>query len=112
VIARLAPLAIVALAFALAIAACGGSGEHKATGVIIDVQASSLTELASFTLRENDGRTLIFRVAPEAAADPVEGFFPGHMRTHAVAAEQVTVTYREEPGDLLALRLAHAPPLP
>jgi hypothetical protein len=109
VIARLASLAIVALAFALA--ACGGSGEHKATGVIIDVQASSLTALGSFTLRTNDGDTLVFYVAPDAAQDPQEGFFPSHMRTHAVAAEQVTVTYREEQGDLLALRLEHAPPL-
>lgn len=110
-IARLAPLAIVALAAALAIAACGGSGEHKATGVIIDVQAASLTVLDSFTLRTNDGDTLVFRVAPDAAQDPQEGFFPGHMRTHAVAAEQVTVSYREEQGNLLALRLEHAPPL-
>ena len=99
------------LGLVLALAACGGNGEHKANGVIIDVQATSLTELASFTLRTNDGDTLVFYVAPDAAADPVEGFFPSHMRTHAVAAEQVTVTYREEQGDLLALRLEHAPPL-
>ena len=89
------------------VAACGSDGERSVTGVIIDVQATSLTTIDSFTLRDKEGRTLVFRVASDAALDPREGFFPGHLRTHALAVEQVTVFYREAEGDLLALRLEH-----
>ncbi|OGO52633.1 MAG: hypothetical protein A2148_06975 [Chloroflexi bacterium RBG_16_68_14] len=99
-------LAAGLLLAAVLLAACGGgSGERSVTGVIIDVQSTSLTRIDSFTLRDNDGRTLVFAIAPDAANDPQEGFFPGHLRTHALAAEQVTVSYREEDGELLALRV-------
>lgn len=77
------------------------------TGVIIDVQSTSISAVDSFTLRDNDGETLTFRVAPDAVDDPIEGLFPSHLRTHALAAEQVTVIYREENGALLVLRLEH-----
>ena len=87
--------------------ACQGSNERSAVGVIIDVQATSLTQIESFTLRDDGGATLVFQVAPEAAQDPQEGLFPGHLRTHALAVEQVTVFYQEEGGVLLALRLEH-----
>ena len=91
---------------ALAIGACGGENSEKsAVGVIIDVQASSLTEIDSFTLRTNEGQTLVFRIAPDARPDLEEGFVPGHLRSHAALAEQVEVFYREESGELLALRL-------
>ena len=92
---------------AVLVIACGGGGERSVTGVIIDVQATSLTRIDSFTLRDNDGRMLVFRMAPDASQDPREGYFPSHLRTHALAAEQVTVFYREENGKLLALRLEH-----
>jgi hypothetical protein len=97
-------VACLALAAVFA-ASCGDDGERSVVGVIIEVQATSLTEIDSFTLRDNDGRTLVFRVAQDAAQDPQEGFLPGHLRTHALAVEQVTVFYREEDGGLLALRL-------
>lgn len=106
--ARLALLTPVLLALALLVACGGSDSTRSATGVIIDVQAPSLTELDSFTLRTNDGRTLVFGVAPDAAKDPEEGFVPGHLRSHAVLAEQVQVTYREENGKLLATKLKHA----
>ena len=101
-------LAFVAFAVAF-FAACGGDGggERSATGVIIDVQASSLTRIESFTLRDNGGDTLVFSVSPDALQDPREGFFPGHLRTHALAVEQVKVSYRKEGDRLLALRLEH-----
>ena len=104
------PARRIAAAFAvlaLALLSCGGDGDGSASGVIIDVQATSLTAIESFTLRTNDGETLVFRVAPDATRDPTEGFVPGHLRSHAVAAGQVTVFYREEDGQLLALRLEH-----
>ena len=90
--------------------ACGGGGgsdggERSVEGIILDVQSTSLTQIQSFTMRTNDGDTLVFHVAPDARPDPQEGFVPGHLRSHAVAAEQVKVYYREENGDLLATRL-------
>ncbi len=67
----------------------------------------SITEVASFTLLGDDGEVLEFDVAPDAARDPVEGFFPGHLREHALATQLVKIVYREEDGRLLALRLTH-----
>lgn len=101
-------LALVALVALVAmLGACGGDSDGTATGVIIDVQSSSLTQLDSFTLRDNDGEVFVFIPAADAMDDPQEGLFPGHLRTHALAAEQVTVLYREENGQKLAFRLEH-----
>ena len=99
----------LALVAALAVAGARGGGPRgrSVAGVIIEVQATSITAIESFTLRDNDGETLTFRVAPDAVDDPIEGLFPSHLRTHTLAAEQVTVTYREENGTLLVLRLEH-----
>lgn len=95
----LAPLAVIAFA-------CGG-GERSETGVILDVVGVSLTQVASFTLLNDAGEVLAFEIAPDASKELDEGFFPGHMRGHALAAEKVTVYVREENGVLLALRLEH-----
>jgi hypothetical protein len=98
-------LVAVAAVAALAVACGGGSSEQSVVGVIIDVQSTSLTSIERVTLRSDAGETLVFRIAPDAARDPVEGFVPGHLRSHAVLAEKVKVFYREEGGELLALRL-------
>ncbi|MGB2694625.1 MAG: hypothetical protein WBD55_05490 [Dehalococcoidia bacterium] len=110
-------LALTAVA-ACALVACGSddgasANEQSVSGVIIDVVAPSLTELNSFTLRSTDGRDLVFHIAPDARPEPAEGFVPGHLRTHAVEAARVKVFYRQEDGELLALRMVHvSPPLP
>lgn len=85
--------------------ACGGGGELFAEGVILEVEATSLTEVASFTLRTNDGETLVFAIAPDAAVDPDNGFVASHLRSHAGLGEQVAVYYREEGDARLAFRL-------
>lgn len=100
------------LGVAVLLAACEGSdagpgNERSVVGVLIDVQPSSISDVDSFTLRTNDGDTLEFRIAPDAAPDPGEGFVAGHLRSHLALAEQVEVLYREEGGALLALRLVH-----
>jgi hypothetical protein len=109
-------LALTAVATSVLVA-CGSddgapANEQSVSGVIIDVVAPSLTELNSFTLRSNDGRDLVFHIAPDARPEPAEGFVPGHLRTHSVEAAQVEVFYREENGELLALRMVHAQPPP
>jgi hypothetical protein len=96
--------AVAVLALALAVA-CGDGGGPSATGVIVDVRAASLTELEAFTLRSNDGDLLTFELAPDAERDTVEALIPGHLRTHALAGDQVEIFYREEGGRLLAVRL-------
>jgi hypothetical protein len=92
------------VAFVL-ILSCGGDGEPSVTGVIIDVQSPSLTEVDSFTVRDGDGREFVFGVAPEAAPDPREGFTPQHLRSHSVLGQRVKIFYRSEGQTLLALRL-------
>ena len=102
--AVLAALLVLSLGI---VAACGGGGdgERSVEGIITAVEAEGLTQIDSFTMRTNDGETLVFHIAPDARPDPEEGFVPGHLRSHAVAAEQVRVYYREENGELLATRL-------
>ena len=98
------------LLLAALLVACGGggaSGEHKVVGVIIDVTAPSLTELDSFTLRDQEGQVLVFHVARDAARNSQEGFVAGHLRSHALAAEKVRISYRKQGDELLAEKLEH-----
>lgn len=96
------------LLLAALLVGCGSSGgEQKVVGVIIDVKAPSLTQLDSFTLRDLNGNNLVFHIAPDAARDPQEGFVAGHLRTHALAAEKLRITYRKQGGELLAEKLEH-----
>jgi len=87
---------------ALALAACGGGSGNRVTGVIVEVDSPSLTELNSFTLHADDGRTLVFRIAPGASRDPQNGFVGGHLRSHILAASKVEITYRTQGDELLA----------
>ena len=97
---------LLALSFLLVGVACGGgNGQKSVTGIVIGVQSDSLTTLDSFTVHTNDGKTLVFHVAPDANPGPQEAFVGGHLRSHMVAASQVKVYYREESGDLLATRI-------
>jgi hypothetical protein len=112
--ARLSVVVLLALAAVAVLVSCGGGssgGEQSARGVIVDVRSSTLREIDSFTLRTNDGRTLRFLPAPDAAKDPAVGLLGGHLRTHAVLGDQVEVFYREAGGELLALRIEDRPAL-
>lgn len=93
---------------AMAGVACGGDsdGTKTATGVVFDVQSSSLTRLDGFSLHTDDDRTLEFRIAPEAdQRDPQNGFVPSHLREHALTATKVEIDYRAAGSQLLAIRL-------
>ena len=104
--ARLLP-AFLLVALIVACGGGGGTSQHSAVGVIIDVKATGLTQVDTFTLQDLQGEKLVFRVAPDAARDPQEGFVASHLRTHSLAAERVRVTYRTEADELLAFRLEH-----
>ncbi len=67
-------------------------------GLIQDVQAESLLELRSLTLRNDDGEMLRF----EAKGKKLAEFPPSHLREHMVLGLRVTVVFHRE-GDALIL---------
>lgn len=100
---------LIAAAFALvasvAVVALGPR-TSSATGVVIAVDAASLTDVRSFTLRMAGGETLVFSLA--SLENGVE-FPPGHLAEHIGSAEPIVITYREDGGTLMALRISDAP---
>jgi len=74
----------------------GASAEsHRVHGRVIDVQARSIAQAASVTVRADDGRELTFRV------DPSVEVTPGHM----ALGEPVVVHYRVVADGLLAIAI-------
>lgn len=68
----------------------------------MNVQARSIVETESITLRADDGRELVFRV------DRAVDFTPGHLREHMALAQPVLVTYEQTPDGLLAVKIDDA----
>lgn len=68
-------------------------------GRVIDVQARSIAQVTSVTVRADDGRELTFRV------DPSVEVTPGHLREHMTLGEPVVVRYRVEANGLLAIAI-------
>lgn len=97
--------------------ACGpttttGSGRSGSSavvdGLLTEVEGTSPTDVASFTLRTPEGRVLQFaigRLDLSGDASPA-----GHLREHLATVEPVRVTYvTESDGSLVAIRLEDAP---
>ena len=97
---------LLAALFVLLAVACGG-GERSVEGIITNVESASLTQVETFTVRDNDNSIIAFRIAPDATQDIEDGFLPSHLREHALAVEQVKVFYRLEDGEYFALRIEH-----
>jgi hypothetical protein len=75
-------------------------------GVVVAVDAVSLTDVRGFALRTPDGRMVQFRIGQlENGAQ----FPPSHLNAHQVDAVPVRVTYRDEDGEHVAIRLEDAP---
>lgn len=105
-------VALGALVVAVAVALGGalGSGRQTVTGWVVGVESRSLTDVAGFTLRTQDGRVLEFRVGP---LELDRGGFPaGHLREHLALSQPVVVAWRDEGGQRIAVRLEDAPPTP
>lgn len=97
-------VALGALATVLA-TSLGRAADRTEVGVVIKVDAVSLTDVRGFTIRTPDGRTVGFRIgALENGAE----FPPGHLGEHVATATPVRVTYRDEGGELVAVRLDDA----
>jgi hypothetical protein len=117
VIRRLAPAlvavaalaAIAVVAFAVVAFGWGRSDQGDRlveTGVVVNVDSVSLTEVLGFSLRTSDGRTIDFVVGPlENAAE----FPPSHLGTHLADGVPVRVTYKQGGADRVAIRLEDAP---
>jgi hypothetical protein len=102
-------LGIVAAVVLLAIAAAtmlGGAGRRVETGVVVSVQATGLNSVQGFSIRTADGRTVDFRLGN---LENATAFSPSHLAVHRVSLIPVRVTYVEEGGARVAVRLEDAP---
>ena len=72
---------------------------------MIAVDAASLTDVRGFTIRTADGRTVVFRLGE---LENGTEFPPGHLGEHVATAVPVLVTYRDENGERVVVRLDDA----
>jgi hypothetical protein len=90
-------------AIAVALLACSGQGTREITGPVLDVDARSLTEVVSFTVKSGDDRLEIF-VDPDADY----AFPPQHLHEHVISGEPVRVDVTESGNRLIAVTLDDA----
>jgi hypothetical protein len=95
-------IAVVGIAAALLVSPRTATAE----GVVVAVQATSLADISGFTLRTAAGDLVEFGL--EALENEVE-FPPGHLAEHVASSAPVVVTYRDEGGRHLAIRIIDAP---
>jgi hypothetical protein len=102
----LASVVAVVLLAILAANVLGGPGRRVETGIVVAVQATSLTSVQGFSIRTQDGRTVDFRVG---ALENGTQFPPGHLAEHKVSLVPIRVTYAQENGGPVAVRIEDAP---
>ncbi|MSQ14920.1 MAG: hypothetical protein EXR50_03550 [Dehalococcoidia bacterium] len=79
-------------------------------GVLVDVQARSITDADSITLRDQAGKVYLFRVSPGVTQDPDHPTNASHLRAHMAQGQPVIVTYEDAVAGLLAVRVIDAAP--
>lgn len=84
----------------------GGPGRRVETGVVVAVEATSLTSVQGFSIRTADGRTVDFRVG---ALETGATFPPGHLAEHKVSLVPIQVTYVDRDGGHVAVALVDVP---
>jgi hypothetical protein len=100
-------LAIAVLALGVVVVSAFGKAPRQTEmGLVTAVDASSLTNVRGFTIRTDDGRTVVFRIG---ALENGAQFAPGHLLEHRATGVKIVVTYRLENGELVAIRLEDAP---
>lgn len=103
--ARIALIALVALAALVFTGWYAIAGHERSTveGIVIRVDTSSLTDVRGFDLRTADGTVLSFEVGQLDLAPPA--FNAQHLVVHQATAEPVAVTFEEQNGKRVAVRL-------
>ena len=98
-------VAVVVLAIA-ASTALGGPGRQVETGIVVAVEATSLSSVQGFSIRTTDGRTVDFRIV---SLENAATFPPGHLAEHKVSLVPVRVTYVDGGTGHEAVRIEDAP---
>lgn len=84
-----------------------GTQERRVeTGVVVAVEATGLTAVQGFSIRTATGRTVDFRIGK---LEDVTSFPPGHLAEHRVSLAAIRVTYVDEGGSHIAVRIEDAP---
>jgi hypothetical protein len=78
---------------------------QQLVGVIVGVDAASLTDVRGFTLRTTDGGTVAFKLG---ALENGSQFPPGHLVEHQATAQPVRVWYLTDVSGKVAIRLEDA----
>jgi hypothetical protein len=100
---------VVVVTVVLAVAAAtalGGPGRQVETGIVVSVEATSLSSVHGFSIRTVDGRTVDFRIV---SIENASTFPPGHLAEHKVSLVPVRVTYVDRGGGHEAVRIEDAP---
>ena len=98
-------VAVVAVAIG-ATTVLGGPGRQVETGIVVSVEATSLSAVQGFSIRTTDGRTVDFKIV---AIENAATFPPGHLAEHKVSLVPVRVTYVDRNGHHEAVRIEDAP---
>jgi len=106
IITLIAAVAVVVAGAFGAATILGGPGRQVETGIVVAVQATSLTSVEGFSIRTADGRTVAFQITTlENAAT----FPPGHLAEHRVTLARVRVTFIADGAARRAVRVEDAP---
>jgi hypothetical protein len=88
------------VAWTVLLAACQPQASPtRYDGLVVEVQAASFLQIASFTLRTDDG-TLV-----EMTVEGDVGMTQSHLREHMALGDPVTVTVRHADGLTIATRI-------
>ena len=111
---RLLVILLISIAGLSAASACGGNGPEgtgesgtrtpamdtlTVRGLVVEVSAESLTDLASLTIRDEPGDLWTL------TAEGFVGMTPSHLREHQLLGQPVSVSYKETPDGLVAIRI-------
>jgi hypothetical protein len=75
-------------------------------GIVLTVDAASLTDVRGFTLRTDGGFAFTFVLGQ---LENVTEFSPSHLAEHQASSEPIRVWFRTEGGERVAYRLEDAP---
>jgi hypothetical protein len=75
-------------------------------GIVVAVDSAGPDQVKGFTLRTNNGDTLVFTLG---TLDNADEFPPAHLKDHQTSGEPVFVFFRDENGQLIVYHIEDAP---